>query len=181
MIKSTIIKASLLGVALLSLPALAIFNPNWERPLEMAKLEVQDSRGVFQEASELQVYLNKRDGAKQVTSITVNYKVPSHAEFMEGQMTNVTRTFAVPNDGISKDECGNTVYTINSSEMNHDRLVGARTNITLIDYRTAICEYKIVANFEFSMREGFGWCGTMDSTVHAFGNPEPVFTIQEIE
>ena len=99
---------------------------------------------------------------------------------------------------VEKNDCGSTVYsaqlpidiresyqefkgllamTKDSGLRNSDPVNGARFNLTLIDHRTRICEDHRAYAWEVSVREGYGWCGTMDSVFEAVGNPEPVYTI----
>ena len=87
---------------------------------------------------------------------------------------------------VTEDECGSTIYHASLMQMDYmyrpfDPNNQARFSLTLVDHSTRLCEDYKPNLWEANVREGWGWCGTMDSTMEAVGNPQPLFTIAVAE
>lgn len=174
---NTIVKAtskvSVFAVLMLSLQAHAIFDPNWERPIESAKMEILETRRGFDLVDNLEVVVRKRDGAMNVTSLVINYE-QGMGEMLPA-FQNISEEYFVEESGIYKDDCGSVYYSARKSQ-GEGRQVGARSSVTLIDHRHRICDDVVTHLFELDMRKGYGWCGTMDATLKAGGNPEALYS-----
>jgi len=146
----------------------AVFREGWERPILKASLEVTHATFEFKTSNNLELVLTKRDGAHSefATGLKLTYDDQKTGE-------SFTQFFQVTN--VAKDECGSTVYSASAVLLKDPQ---ARFNLTLTDNSTSNC--KIVKDFrwEITARKGYGFCGTMDSTLEAVGNPEGVLTIQ---
>lgn len=169
-------KATLLAtLVLVSLNAHALFDPNWERPIERVQLEITETHRGFELVDELEVTLRKRDGALHPTSMLVKYN-KGMGEMLPAFET-IKEEYFISEDNVSKDDCGSVYYSVTISD--HDeagRSQGARSTVTLIDHRERVCTDLIPDLIEFRMRKGYGWCGTMDATLEAIGKPEALYS-----
>lgn len=168
-------KFSVLAITMIALQAQAIFDPNWERPIESAAMEIIETRNGFELVDNLEVVLRKRDGSVNLTSIVLNYE--QGMGDMLPAFENISETFEIDaNQGIEKDDCGSVYYSASKGDTAHGRAQGARTHMTLIDHRHRVCDDLVPNVFEIHFRKGYGWCGTMDSVLHATGKPEPLMS-----
>jgi len=168
--------------------AQAVYQEGWDRPVEQAQLKITHGINGFADLDEAKLTHTVQDGSG-ITKFTIEYLDPE-SEKMVSKKLEITH--------VEKNDCGSTVYsaqlpidiresyqefkgllamTKDSGLRNSDPVNGARFNLTLIDHRTRICEDHRAYAWEVSVREGYGWCGTMDSVFEAVGNPEPVYTI----
>jgi len=175
--------AIVLGLIGWSVPALAIYAPNWERPILKAKMEVTHTEFGFQNVEDVVVTLTKRDGEKNATGVTIEYTLPLQADSEE--TSRIVKQLQIYN--IEKDSCGSTMISarLPESKVGEDNRpfhgMGARFNLTLMDHSTRICEDYRPYRWEIYAREGYGWCGTGDSVIEAVGNPSPVITIMNAQ
>jgi hypothetical protein len=165
-----------LALALLILGgnANAIYNPEWERPIFGAEMEITHTNRGFEGVSEVNLVLTKRDGENEMTGMILSFL---QAHPLKGFIGEVERELVITN--ISKDNCGSTIYNAQLAT-SHDlplEDVQARFSISLTDHSTRLCEDYRPYGWEAHVREGYGWCGTMDATMELVGNPEPLRTI----
>ncbi len=59
-----------------------------------------------------------------------------------------------------------------------DRNIQRRLSVVLIDHTNLTCRIHKPFKWEASVREGYGFCGTMDATMELEGNPELVLRRQ---
>lgn len=163
-----LLKSTLLTLSILSLPAFAIYDPSWERPVENIAMDLVEARGSFANASQISVTLNRRDGATHVTSLTMAY-TNANGEHLQ-------KDYLLEGENAITEECGSIIYNV---QIGSGR--GARDSLQLQDNRNRHCRDLRPHVFELSARSGYGWCGTMDSTLSAGGNAaEPMATIQSV-
>jgi hypothetical protein len=89
---------------------------------------------------------------------------------------SIKEEFFINQDEVSKDDCGSIYYSASIVQGGEGRMAGARTIVTLVDHRDRVCTDLVPNLIEFRMRKGYGWCGTMDSTLHAIGEPETLYS-----
>ena len=151
-----------------------------ERPVQYAYMNKDNSTYGFVSAENLVLTLTQLDGANNPTGVRLNYHDSKTGAFHADVLEIVD---------VSKDACGSTIYQAQLS-LPHIALTGTtvnvmpvptnyrRLNITLKDHTTRLCDDVIANLWEAHVREGFGWCGTMDSTMDLSGQPQSINNIQ---
>lgn len=87
---------------------LAIVNPNWERPIMESISENNFSATQeFENASNIKIVLNKRDGEKSPTSISLQFL--NTVSFNDQILTQKLNLPNIPITQIKKDECGTVI------------------------------------------------------------------------
>lgn len=154
----------------LSANSFAVYAPGWERPILTAEdMEIVSATQAFEHAERVDLTLTKRDGQKQPTGMIVSVVFPESSKPVVKKLT-VT--------DISMDRCGTTTYIANLPKKAGKAGVEARYSVVLEDHSFRRCKDIKPARWEASVRQGYGWCGTMDATMTLQGEPNPVFTIQ---
>jgi len=166
---------------LFHLNAMAVYDPSWERPLFTSEMKVTHSEYGFKDVDQFSLTLTKRDGEKNYTGAIVKYKQEVTGENQETFLIDVTKLLKV--DQIEKDSCGSTLIYAQLAPLNNQspNPMGARYHLVLLDHSSRICKDYRPYLWEASIREGYGWCGTGDSTMEGVGNPLADITIQSIE
>lgn len=167
----------LLAISALIVSSLSfgIYNPSWERPILTAPdMVIEQGRFGFKDLDRAGLTLTQRDGSAEPTGIIVNL---SYVRKAEGD-SNRTIRLAVTN--VSKDACGSKtiVAQLPTSKPTEPRGLYHRFSVVLTDHSQRLCEDYRPYMWEAKVREGYGWCGTMDATMSLYGNPEPVNTIE---
>ena len=162
-----------------STQAMAISKPGWERPIYSAQMEKIDARGYFADAQNIRLTLTQLDESETPTGMSLGYlntRVP-----MSDDYTRMDLTITEKRD-IG---CGSVQYVaqllvpqyhIESYDKSIDNQ--HRFTVVLTDHTHRICRDYRPYRWEASVREGSGFCGTMDATMEIRGNPRGVFTIQ---
>lgn len=146
--------------------AMAVNDPNWERPIMEAKVDIAiRNTNSFEGAHNIKVTLNQKNQQKNPTSISVDFENSTHSA--------VNIALAVTQ--IREDECGSMVYVAQKFFNGH------RQAITLIDHskRSDSCD-EAPATWVVQVRDGEGFCGTMDGVMLINAEPTPVYTIAQI-
>lgn len=128
--------------------------------IKSATMSVVESRFGFEGLSEVTLSLSKAldDAAAPYTTVTVAYQAE------DGARNNVLTI-----SGTELDQLGCTWYTA-SLPSNTDEDGYHRYTVTLQDNST--CSNTVEGPIWIaSVREGYGWCGTMDSTMVLQGSP----------
>ncbi len=167
-----------LALALTALPSYAIYDPSYERPIEVASMTIIEATRNLENIEGLNITMNKSDGAPHITSIHMTYTRPMGD--MLPAFERINKMFEVSEDNITIDACGSTTYAVHHLGTDENGNIGARTSMYLTDHRARRCKDYVPAIFELSMRQGYGFCGTMDATLQATGNPEAVYSIQQL-
>jgi hypothetical protein len=171
----------LISLVMFAIPAMAtqasaVYNPEWERPIETAPMAITQSRMGFQSVQAAQVTLTRKDGATQEgpTGMILEYTQDASQD-----QAKVIRDLVITQRIV--DECGSIHYTATLPQIylgvGEGRQGHARFIVSLADHSHRTCADSPANGWEASVRQGFGWCGTMDSTMSLVGTPEPVFTI----
>jgi len=173
---------STLALTLVSTQAHAVYAPNWERPVLEADMKLIQTHLGFEKVSDVKLTLTRRDIGilvpnSKYTGIQITYL---NADNM-GQSRRASYTLKITQ--AEKDGCGSTTYyaQLNRDHSANPKEIGARYNISLTDHSERICKDLRLFRWEAQVRQGYGWCGTMDSTMELGGNPESVITIQTLE
>jgi hypothetical protein len=121
--------------------------------------------------------LSKQDGKHRHGQLTLSYlDNNTTCPFGDGNCEPVTRTLEVPITSVKNIGCGSKEYVAQLHAQ--DPVNGARISIVLRDHSNRLC-HDLPANlWQADVREGFGWCGTMDSTMALEGFAQPIYTIQ---
>ena len=153
-----------------------------ERPVQYANMDKDSATYDFITAENIVLTLTQLAGSDEATGMVLNFHDSKTGEFQTDVLEIVT---------IEKDACGSTIY---NAALPQSRLAltttGARMevmpipfnshrlNITLKDHTNRLCHDVIANIWEAHVREGFGWCGTMDSVMDISGQPEVIDSIQ---
>jgi hypothetical protein len=162
-------------VLAVSANAFGVYDPTWDRPLFTAfDMDIISTQHGFNDVEKVDVTLTKKDGQRKPSGITIAMEI-RHSNTPEVKKLVIT--------DITQDGCGSTVYHARLPQKKNGRVkgaIGARFNLTLTDHTTRLCHDMKANIWEASIREGYGWCGTMDATMELEGNPEAVITIQSV-
>ncbi len=153
-----------------------------ERPVQYANMDKDSATYDFTTAENVVLTLTQLDGSENPTGMLLNYHDSKTGKFHTNLLEIVT---------IEKDACGSTIYNaaLPQSRLALNRTGAhmevmpismnyARLNITLKDHTNRLCHDVIANLWEAHVREGFGWCGTMDSTMDISGQPQVIDSIQ---
>ena len=156
---------------------MAMERPGWERAILRSEMRVEASTGAFKAADQFVVTLTRRDGtkSKKVTGAVVKYRILPH-----GSQAEKIVTVPLVVESITKDkECNVTqIFAHLPQKPGVSRGgVGARFSLVLEDHSVSTCDQG--GEWVARLRQGFGWCGTGDSTATLLGRPEPVVTIAD--
>ncbi|MEI8348229.1 MAG: hypothetical protein WCG27_12230 [Pseudomonadota bacterium] len=171
--------ALLLLSFLFTIPSYAEYKPGWDRPIAKSDMKVVSARGFFEHAENVQLFLALRDDAQRSKVkgvLTLSYHDPN----------------AVCLHDRLPDQCGNREITVPITEIKHEGLetiyiAQQTTGDVAVAHRISIVLNTQMAHpwpendpdqWKVNVREGFGWCGTMDATMEAEGVAEPIFTTQ---
>ena len=159
-----------------------------ERPTQYAYMNKDYATQDFVSAENVVLTLTQLAGSDEATGMVLNFHDSKTGTFKTEVLEIVT---------IQKDACGSTIYNaaLYNAEPPQSRIAlhsstshmevmpvvpfnGRRLNITLQDHTNRLCHDVINNLWEAHVREGFGWCGTMDSTMDISGKPEVIDSIQ---
>jgi hypothetical protein len=186
-------KQSVTIIALLAISpfsqAFGDIRPGWERPIKKAEMKLVDSQGHFGDAQDIDLTLTRRDGKNgpnklKVTGMVLEYTINSTQGYRDG-VDVVTplreKRVLIVDQAPTKDSCGSSIYYGQLAKQGQNKDVQVRFNVVLVDHSTRICKDFRPYRWEVSVREGYGWCGTMDATMELVGNPETVYTPRSLE
>ncbi|NCN26576.1 hypothetical protein GW915_03290 [bacterium] len=172
--KAQLIKLVTLSFTLASLPALAVYEEGQDRAImEIRNANIEHASYSFETAQDVSLTMTRRDGKAGFLGFNFEAKA-----VVGGNLVPIGYKLEVTSIDVAQD--GSTIYyaTLPNEVMNAG--AGHRVNLTLIDHSTSTKgDYKD-AQWEVSIRDGYGWCGTMDSTIEFTGNPAPVYTIEQM-
>lgn len=150
-------------VFLLSTNALAIFLPNYERPiLHVAEMDILETHAGFETVNEVSVVLNQRDNMSEPTSVSV--KIVWEDGSIEGKTMRIYHS--------REDSCGSVIYIAQIADSKMERY-----SIVLTDNSNYFCEYTPEKIWEAHIRHGFDFNGTMDDSMDLIGTPQPTYSI----
>jgi hypothetical protein len=147
--------------------AMAINDPNWERPIMEAKMEKATSASPeFEDAHNIHVTLHQRFGVKGPTSITLAY------EQEEAPATKIS----LPIVDVKVSTCGTMIYIARKTEAQK------MTYVTLVDHSQRTCDEVVSAPWMLQVRqiEGIVGIGTSSGLMTLHAEPTPVYTIAQI-
>lgn len=172
--KNTLKQIASLALAISSLPALAVYQEGHDRPvMEIRNAEVLSSSYGFAGAEAVNLIMTRRDGSPHKLGFIFEAKA-----LVGGALTPVRYELEV-ND-IYKEDDGSTVYLASLPQKILEEGAGHRVNLTLIDHSTSNDGNYRDSQWEASIRDGYGWCGTMDSVIEFVGSPTPVYSIEQM-
>ncbi|HBQ20922.1 MAG: hypothetical protein A2Z91_08715 [Deltaproteobacteria bacterium GWA2_38_16] len=167
-----------------------VMRPGHERPIFGAAMEKVDAQGHFELASNIFLELTKRDSYRAYntdpTGMLLTYTVPSVKLSSDESDQFVSQKLVITD---KRDVgCGSVQYIaslrpepiLHYLPVEKTREMQHRFTVVLIDHSQRVCEDYRPYLWEASVREGYGWCGTMDATMEIVGNPERVYTIQPL-
>ena len=156
----------------------AMVRPQWERPILSAEMEKTNARGYFEQVLGVRIVLTKQDRAEGPTGIRLSYEPGITVTMPPG--TPRTQTVDLEIVDVSADDCGTVEYVaqLKGTARVPREGIQRRFSVVLKDHSRRVCENVVPAIWEARVREGYGWCGTMDATMSLQGNPEPVYTVQ---
>jgi hypothetical protein len=175
---------SMMGLAVigsLANMAFASYEPGRVDVVSVAKMKVISARNGFEKIRKVQLELTKRSGESQPSGMTIKYLAPSPST--SGDSYVLRKTDLVIEE-TSQDNCGSTYYQAhlplqqgNGEDRGREEM-GGRFNITLVDHSTRLCKDYQEYLWEANVREGYGWCGTVDAVMQLKGNPVGMVSIQ---
>ena len=157
------------------LSAMAIFNPNWERPLFEAQMTEYDasSHEVGQGLEKI-LSLNQRDGYNSPTTLTFTEETYNTCLmlYLPGQNCPLTRKdikiFVI--ESTQRDGCGSITYQ--ARELMNGFASRSSAVITLNDHRADLCDHVVLSNWDAQLSEPF-------AKLRSFrGNPAGVATAE---
>ena len=168
--------------AFTSTVAFAISKPGWERPLYSAQMEKVSAQGHFELAQNVRLMMTQLDESETPTGLRLSYM-----NSMLEQFSETTGRIDLTIVETREIECGSVQYiarllaTQQVLNMREPADLQHRFTVVLTDHTRRVCkDYRPYA-WEASVREGYGWCGTMDATMELRGNPKGIFTIQNAQ
>ena len=167
--------------AFTSTVAFAISQPGYERPLYSAQMEKVNARGHFELAQNVRLMMTQLDESETPTGLRLSYVNSMLEQFPEATGYSSVDLTIVETREIG---CGSVQHIARLRQPNDHRdsiYNQHRFTVVLIDHTRRICEDYRPYLWEASIREGYGWCGTMDATMELRGNPKGVFTIQNAQ
>jgi hypothetical protein len=153
----------------------------WELPYMNAEMEVITAQGAFEEVETVFIDVTRQVGSKNPTGVYLNYDLSSD----EGEIEN--KTVALNIIEILDAGCGSVQYIARLAAQkdedygyniglgyfdNNARPIEHRFSVVITDHTKRTCRDVRRYQWEASVREGYGWCGTMDDTMSLVGNPE---------
>jgi hypothetical protein len=152
----------------------ALFEPNWERPVFSAEMNVIDSQSTFENAGNVTLTITHRS----------NIQNPSQSgptgillTWTDAQSSN-TQDSLLSVTSITDIGCGSVEYTAKIENSDLDPSERERFTVTLQDHSRRFCKDYKEYKWEASVRRGWGFCGTSDSTMQLGGNPQTIYTMQ---
>lgn len=121
--------------------------------LTSARMKVEEAGYAFEGLSEVTLTLTSTDG-QTPTGMLLEY-------YDEKVMLTI-------NDA-SADSCGCLSY---SASLPNQEPNGARFTVFLEDHTASSCSHDVRNSWQALVRVGYGWCGTMDSTMRLSGFPK---------
>jgi len=159
---------------LLSLPAFAVYAPNWERPIQEAQMDVVKADGFFAGAENVVLTLNRRDGKKApATSFDLELSLPAGQELREV-------SYKVPVDEISASDKGNLIIKGELKLYNEDASTGYFPKVEIELVRPYDMSGANAVDDQWIAVVRFLESGSVNSTssLQLSGTPESVLTIQ---
>lgn len=142
------------------------YIPGKERPVLGAfDMEILSSQLGFKKVDRVDMVLTSKDGVPGYTGLWVTLDE-------EG----VPRKVSLVVTAIEKDSiCGSVRYYASLPQTDSE---GRRFNIVLTDHSDRFCK-DLRPIWEATVREGSGWCGTMDSAISVEGAPQPLYSTMD--
>lgn len=162
-----------IATLVIAAPAMAIYAPDWERPiLASYEMEIQDARFDFTNVVSASLTLNQRDDSDVPTSLTVElHQVP-----LDNLVGNdAPRMIELEVTTVEEIECGSRMIYASLPQADvdpEDHPIMARFSVALTDHTTRVCDDQVPNVWIANVREGYGWCGTMDASMTLLGDPE---------
>lgn len=154
-----------------SVPAFAVYAPDWERPIQQAEMDVVHADGYFTDVQDVSLVLNRRDGVKTpATSFYLTLSLPNDKGLN-------TAKYSVPVDEIFASDKGNLVIKGQVDVNNND---GVRRVMQVEVSRPYPKENEGAVELHWSAELRFLERGetSTNSTLQLSGTPESVVTIQ---
>jgi hypothetical protein len=118
---------------------------------------------------------DKKFGFQSVTSdVTITISPAATYMALDYTQGGQPRTVQLKITKTEAGDCGSThVYaSLENTERDARGIAtGPRYSVHLVDHSTRTCRDRKLYMFEATVRSGFGWCGTGDSTMTLRGNP----------
>jgi hypothetical protein len=162
--------------------AFGIYIQDWERPVLTAEMDVVKARFAFENVNRVWLTATINSSKKSKLPYTgLQLRFTHEDPSQQGQTREIMQVVNLEVNSVETDACGSRTIIANLPKPKQgERHMGlqARFSVVLTDHSTRLCEDYRPNLWEASVRQGFGWCGTMDATMSLVGNPEPVYTIQ---
>ena len=147
-------------------------RPYWERPImQDLDMEIVDARFGFVNVDKAGLILTQKDEYERPTGIEVHLSY-IRANSVDNRLRQ-DRIIKLEVTSVEDIGCGSKRYIANLPDTS---LNGPRFSVFLDDHTQRICMDLIANLWTASVRDGFGWCGTRDSTMKLYGHPESVYT-----
>jgi hypothetical protein len=156
----------------------AAFIPGWEKPIKKAEMEITRSKFGFSPIKKITVTLTRQIGSESENPTGMIVDILN-------SQTGKTTTEILTITRVHTDECGSIEYDASLPQQVNASLEDFETfrrfNMHLIDHTGRTCgglpEDSSARQWEALIRQGHGFCGTMDATMTAMGNPEDLYTV----
>lgn len=150
--------------------AFGIWDPQWERPvMESNNMEITEARFGFEDLERADLVLTQRDGSSAPTGMKLT---------LENSQSNTPTVIWLEVVHVEPAGCGSIRYVANLPTTKTKKAMGKRFSVNLVDHTHRLCMDKVAGQWEASIRSGYGFCGTMDSTASLTGIATAVYTIQ---
>jgi hypothetical protein len=165
----------------------AALLPGWERPLEIAHMDVLESDGFFDSVENVVIVQNRRDNSKEeATSLTLSFDV------VYEDNTSKTLQYEVPVQKVVYDRCGGTSFVASLKLFNSEMSTGFYPEIKVEMKRQSAmgnipsCAEQVLTTEDLSTwtaKVHYVESGSVntDSMMNLVGSPEVLYTIQGSE
>jgi len=140
--------------------AMAIFIPSYERSVLFDKdMEIIEASGIFEKLDQVGMIMNRREDSAAPTSIILTIRWANGVRDM--RKLTIVRT---------EERIGNTVkYLAQSMDRNQERY--------FVELTETINDAEDFSIWEVSLRHGFDFDASMNSTMDLLGHPEPTHSL----
>jgi hypothetical protein len=168
-------------------PALAVYAPNWERPVKQAEMVVLDADGFFDTAENVVLTQNRRDNSQQeASSLTLSFDLVN----ADGSVQKAQ--YEVPVESVSHNRCGGTAFVATLKLYNPDLATGYFPEIQIrLNRQTAMGINRACGGRASLSGPESSWNAEVkffergsvqsESTMILRGTPEALFTIQSMD
>ncbi|MEO5667119.1 MAG: hypothetical protein ABIR96_03595 [Bdellovibrionota bacterium] len=160
----------------LSLPAFAVYAPDWERPVQEAQMDVVQADGYFTGAQNVTLTMNRRDGKKAMaTSFNLEVSLPQRESAHPVE-------YLIPVSEISASDKGNMIIKGQLKLYDEDAATGYFPNVEIELVRPYDMTGKQPTDDQWIATVRFLERGSVNSTssLKLSGTPESVATIQKL-